>query len=126
MSLVLLEHPDSPNCRKVRLLLAALDVRYESRCIELLRGETHTQAFLDINRPRSPISRSELGSRSPTRWTCWLTCLPLVPGWIACGGSTSGASLAATNRSHSRRSASRPRKKLASNPLKQRTTHDPD
>ena len=49
MPLKLLEHPDSPNCRKVRLLLAALDVSYTSQRIDLLGGETRTQTFLTLN-----------------------------------------------------------------------------
>lgn len=54
MPLVLHDHPDSPNCRKVRLTLAVLDVPHERRRVDLLAGETRTPAFLALN-PRGQI-----------------------------------------------------------------------
>lgn len=49
MALVLFDHPDSPNCHKVRLLLSALDLPHERRRVDFLDGGARTPEHLARN-----------------------------------------------------------------------------
>lgn len=54
MTPILYQHSDSPNCRKVRLMFAAIQVEHELRPIDLPGGQTRSPEFLAIN-PRGQV-----------------------------------------------------------------------
>lgn len=62
--LTLYEFPRSGNCYKVRLLFGHLGIAYRRMPIDLLKGESRTQAFLGINPVgKVPVVETEAGRR---------------------------------------------------------------
>lgn len=66
--LTLYDYFPSQNAWKIRVLLGLLGIAYETSIVSIFEGESHTEAFLKLNRrARCPCSDWKTARRSPSR-----------------------------------------------------------